>query len=88
MPNMTFGPPVVARVREYVERPPVPSPAADAGSRGGATEREVLLGRGAFDCHMMISEVSFFSVLLSAFDKGSFSFYLISVFPSLHALAH
>ena len=60
MPNMTFGPPVVARVREYVDRP---APAATTtDDRGGAdrlpsSSSSPLLGRGAFDCHMMISEV-------------------------------
>jgi pentose-5-phosphate-3-epimerase len=39
VPNMTFGPPVVAKIRERVERP----------AQG--------MGKGTFDCHMMISEV-------------------------------
>ena len=40
VPNMTFGAPVVTKIRPHVERP-------GAG-----------LGRGTFDCHMMIAEVS------------------------------
>ena len=38
MPNITFGAPVVAKVRPHVARPPA------------------ALGRGTFDCHMMIAE--------------------------------
>ena len=44
MPNMTFGAPVVTKIRSHVDRP------ADKK------------GRGTFDCHMMISEVSYVSV--------------------------
>lgn len=40
VPNITFGAPVVSKIRPHVERP------AKAG------------GRGTFDCHMMIAEVS------------------------------
>ena len=40
VPNMTFGAPVVTKIRPHVERP---------------SERH---GRGTFDCHMMIAEVS------------------------------
>jgi ribulose-phosphate 3-epimerase len=40
VPNMTFGAPVVTKIRPHVERPSKPG------------------GRGTFDCHMMISEVS------------------------------
>lgn len=40
MPNLTFGPPVVAKIRSHVA-----APGADAP-----------LGRGTFDCHMMIAE--------------------------------
>lgn len=39
VPNITFGHPVVTKIRTHVDRP---------------KER---LGRGTFDCHMMISEV-------------------------------
>lgn len=39
VPNMTFGAPVVSKIRERVARP----------STG--------LGKGTFDCHMMIAEV-------------------------------
>ena len=39
VPNMTFGPPVVAKIRESIERSETP------------------MGKGTFDCHMMISEV-------------------------------
>ncbi|CAK7271042.1 RIBULOSE-phosphate 3-epimerase [Sporothrix epigloea] len=41
VPNITFGPPVVAKIRSHVVNP------ADTNSP---------LGRGTFDCHMMISE--------------------------------
>lgn len=41
VPNMTFGAPVVTKIRPHVERP----------AQG--------LGRGTFDCHMMIAEVRF-----------------------------
>src|SRR2546423_15314205 len=40
VPNMTFGAPVVTKIRPYVPRPSQPR------------------GRGTFDCHLMISEVS------------------------------
>ena len=40
VPNMTFGAPVVSKIRSHVDRP----------SRPG--------GKGTFDCHMMIAEVS------------------------------
>lgn len=40
VPNMTFGAPVVTKIRSHVERPSQP------------------LGKGTFDCHMMIMEVS------------------------------
>lgn len=40
VPNMTFGAPVVTKIRKHIERPSKP------------------LGRGTFDCHMMIMEVS------------------------------
>lgn len=40
VPNMTFGPPVVAKIRERIDRP------------------KDHMGKGTFDCHMMISEVS------------------------------
>ena len=39
VPNMTFGAPVVTKIRSHVERP------------------KQALGKGTFDCHMMISEV-------------------------------
>ena len=39
VPNMTFGAPVVTKIRPHVERP------------------KTALGKGTFDCHMMISEV-------------------------------
>lgn len=39
VPNMTFGPPVVAKIRERIEPP------------------QEGMGKGTFDCHMMISEV-------------------------------
>ncbi|KAJ9294252.1 hypothetical protein DTO271G3_7114 [Paecilomyces variotii] len=38
VPNMTFGAPVVTKIRSHVERPSQP------------------LGKGTFDCHMMIME--------------------------------
>ncbi|GAD94080.1 ribulose-phosphate 3-epimerase [Paecilomyces variotii No. 5] len=38
VPNMTFGAPVVTKIRSHVERPAQP------------------LGKGTFDCHMMIME--------------------------------
>lgn len=38
MPNLTFGPPVVAKIRQHVE-PPAQK-----------------MGKGTFDCHMMIAE--------------------------------
>lgn len=41
VPNITFGPPVVAKIRGHVANP------ADANAP---------LGRGTFDCHMMIAE--------------------------------
>jgi ribulose-phosphate 3-epimerase len=40
VPNMTFGAPVVSKIRERVERP------------------TTAMGKGTFDCHMMISEVN------------------------------
>ena len=40
VPNMTFGAPVVTKIRSYVERPARPG------------------GKGTFDCHMMVAEVS------------------------------
>ena len=59
VPNMTFGPPVVARVREYVDRPETEGQAGRAGGADRAGRAGgALLGRGAFDCHMMISEVN------------------------------
>lgn len=39
VPNLTFGPPVVAKIRERTEKP------------------QAAMGKGTFDCHMMISEV-------------------------------
>lgn len=44
VPNLTFGPPVVAKIRPHVPRP------AHGGSAGTGG------GRGTFDCHMMIAE--------------------------------
>ncbi|KAI0175638.1 ribulose-phosphate 3-epimerase [Hypoxylon sp. FL1284] len=38
VPNITFGAPVVAKIRKHVDKP------------------DAKLGRGTFDCHMMISE--------------------------------
>ncbi|MCJ1344526.1 RIBULOSE-phosphate 3-epimerase [Peltigera leucophlebia] len=38
VPNMTFGAPVVTKIRPHVERP------------------KAALGKGTFDCHMMIAE--------------------------------
>lgn len=40
VPNLTFGPPVVTKIRPHVARP------------------EKKGGKGTFDCHMMIAEVS------------------------------
>jgi pentose-5-phosphate-3-epimerase len=40
VPNMTFGAPVVTKIRSHVARPTEPH------------------GKGTFDCHMMIMEVS------------------------------
>ena len=40
VPNLTFGPPVVAKIRSHVDKP---------------TEGH---GKGTFDCHMMIAEVT------------------------------
>ena len=40
VPNMTFGAPVVTKIRERIERP------------------STAMGKGTFDCHMMISEVN------------------------------
>lgn len=40
VPNLTFGAPVVTKIRSHVERP--------------RTKK----GKGTFDCHMMIAEVS------------------------------
>src|ERR1700761_5984237 len=42
VPNMTFGAPVVTKIREHVDRP------------------SIAMGKGTFDCHMMISEVMIF----------------------------
>jgi ribulose-phosphate 3-epimerase len=44
VPNITFGAPVVSAIRKHVDRPPQP------------TSKSQSLSRGAFDCHMMISE--------------------------------
>ena len=41
VPNMTFGAPVVTKIRPHVEKPTRP------------------MGRGTFDCHMMIAEVKY-----------------------------
>ena len=46
VPNITFGAPVVSKIRTHVPRPKV----------GGVNSEKG--GRGTFDCHMMISEVS------------------------------
>ena len=40
VPNLTFGPPVVVKIRKHVEKP---------------TQS---YGKGTFDCHMMIAEVT------------------------------
>lgn len=40
VPNITFGAPVVTKIRSHVHRPTQPH------------------GKGTFDCHMMIMEVS------------------------------
>lgn len=40
VPNMTFGAPVVTKIRKHVDLP------------------KEAYGRGTFDCHMMIAEVS------------------------------
>ncbi len=42
VPNMTFGAPVVTKIRPHVHKPSQPN------------------GKGTFDCHMMIAEVSLF----------------------------
>jgi len=39
VPNMTFGAPVVTKIRSHVDKP------------------KEAMGKGTFDCHMMISEV-------------------------------
>lgn len=44
VPNMTFGAPVVSSIRGHVARPAQPQDSKSS------------LGRGAFDCHMMIAE--------------------------------
>lgn len=44
VPNITFGAPVVSAIRKHVDRPSQPTRKGDS------------LKRGAFDCHMMISE--------------------------------
>ncbi|KAH0829778.1 hypothetical protein FOPE_10778 [Fonsecaea pedrosoi] len=51
VPNITFGAPVVSKIRPHVERPQKPG------------------GRGTFDCHMMIAEVSQTKFELSAVAK-------------------
>ncbi len=43
VPNITFGAPVVTKIRSHVQRPNQP------------------LGKGTFDCHMMIAEVQWMS---------------------------
>lgn len=43
VPNITFGAPVVTKIRGHVDRPSEPH------------------GKGTFDCHMMIAEVSLFA---------------------------
>lgn len=45
VPNLTFGAPVVGKIRTHVERPRNPAVSGENG------------GRGTFDCHMMIAEV-------------------------------
>lgn len=44
VPNITFGAPVVGKIRSHVDKP----------QNGGVAGAE---GKGTFDCHMMISEV-------------------------------
>lgn len=46
VPNITFGAPVVAKIRGHVEKPTTSH------------------GRGTFDCHMMISEVNSFQLIV------------------------
>lgn len=45
VPNITFGAPVVTKIRPHVDRPLNPG------------------GKGTFDCHMMVAEVSLFHPL-------------------------
>lgn len=41
VPNMTFGAPVVTKIRERIKKP------------------TTAMGKGTFDCHMMIAEVCY-----------------------------
>jgi pentose-5-phosphate-3-epimerase len=52
VPNLTFGPPVVTKIRQRVERP------------------AAAMGKGTFDCHMMISEVDMLPVLEHSLSLG------------------
>jgi pentose-5-phosphate-3-epimerase len=58
VPNMTFGAPVVTKIRERVQKP------------------TTALGKGTFDCHMMISEVNLSPIISNC---GAWSLYWLPV---------
>lgn len=64
VPNITFGPPVVTKIRSHVERP------------------GRVLGKGTFDCHMMIAEVRRSSPYASS-SPSSIWRYSCQFFPHL-----
>ncbi|OAA56609.1 ribulose-phosphate 3-epimerase [Niveomyces insectorum RCEF 264] len=51
VPNITFGPPVVAKIRSHVPNPADPAHSSDSSDSSLRPS-----GRGTFDCHMMIAE--------------------------------
>lgn len=69
VPNITFGAPVVTKIRPTVERP----------SRPG--------GKGTFDCHMMIAEVSSSRMKEGEEEERDFFFFRKYIYKSLRILS-